>query len=242
MIIHRTFPLVVGIVFSFAVAGHGAVVTFHAGSMYASAWDGKSGDVNNTLPASLPLDTTHTVTDDIASNTSAYLFNHSALLISVDHARGTFGSTNTASRHTIPIEFSVNQDTPYSLSGFYNLAGENRITLYAQLVDASAGNAVLFRNQQHSTNTPGQAFTLGEIEGDGGGFPSTQFLSGSLNGTLLAGHHYKLEYNFLIQRTTTTAGSATASGQLLLQIPEPASLTLVAIAGLLLIRHQRHAP
>ena len=128
------------------------------------------------------------------------------------------------------IQFTIDEDTPYALSGFYNLAGLDAVQLECKLTDTTASQ-VLFNNKQRSNNTPNQHFTLGELEGD---YAPTTYLSGDLTGMLTGGHTYKLAYHFFIMHRGSNQ-SAGADGQIRLQIgsaiPEPS--TLASVGGLL---------
>lgn len=214
---------------------HAGNINVTAGSMFIRAWDRSGGAQESILAASLPLDTSDSVTDGFpaATNLTTYDFSNSGFTITVDHTRAGFGG-HTQSRHQLPVQFTVDQDTPYALSGFYNLAGLERLTFKGVLTDVTTAQA-LFRNQQESYSTANENFTLGETNGDTPYGELSQFLSGDLTGTLTGGHTYELEYNFLVSHWVGSGQTADANGQIVLQIgaaiPEPS--TLAALGGLI---------
>ena len=210
-----------------------ATLTITQGSFHTRAWDGIGGVAEETLAATLPMNSSSVLTDNSASNTTTYDFSNSGLSIGVEHSRPTTANNNQAqSNFFVPLRFTLDQDADYSISGKYSQSGNGRIVFFFELVDLTGGMATVFRNQQISYNTVGESFTLGLLEGDGAA--NEKFLSGSLTGTLLAGHTYQLGYNFLLQRwTANSAASASGFFNLQIGVPEPtvAALAMLGIIG-----------
>ena len=227
---------IVGALGSAAMAGN---IDVTGGSMYIRAFDrftpGSVGE--STLAASLPLDVSESVSDHGASNLTTYDFNDSGFTITVDHTRVDYGNSHTQSHQINPIVFTIEEDSPYTLSGFYNLAGLDSVLLYAKLTDTTSSQ-VLFNNQQRSNNTPGDHLVLGELSGDVTA-SSSSWLSGDLMGTLTGGHTFELEYHFFIMHRGSNQ-PADADGQIRLHIvPEPATLSLLALGAVAVLRRRR---
>jgi hypothetical protein len=225
---------IVGALGSAAMAGN---ISITGGSMFIRAFDrftpGSVGE--STLAASLPLDLSESVSDHGASNLTTYDFNDSGFTITVDHTRVDYGNSHTQSHQINPILFTIEEDSPYTLSGFYNLAGLDAVLLYGKLTDTTTSQ-VLFNNQQRSNNTPGQHFILGEDAGDNA---ASSWLSGDLTGMLTGGHTFELEYHFFIMHRGSNQ-SADADGQIHLQIvPEPTTLSLLALGAVAILRRRR---
>jgi hypothetical protein len=85
---------------------------------------------------------------------------------------------------------------------------------------------VVFRGTQASDQTPNESFILGNQEGD-----DYNFLTGSLTGTLSAGHRYVFYYDAWMEQNTPLSSSfATATGYVQLTIvPEPSTAILVGL-------------
>lgn len=139
----------------------------------------------------------------------------------------------SGSQGTAFVHFSVDENTLYEISGSYALSDSEGRGLYfrTSLYDITAAPVTLFDSRQYSNHTPDESFTVGLLEGD-----TTNVLSGSATGILLAGHVYRfyadaaLESYPDVPRTTTASGT----GSLVLAlVPEPplAALLGVALAG-----------
>jgi hypothetical protein len=126
-------------------------------------------------------------------------------------------------------EFSVSATTPYVLSGTYAMSGQGIIQFEVYLYDVTS-SMILFDNYQASTSTPNQAFALGSTGGD-----LSNFLQGSLTGTLLVGHTYEWFYSARINSNATEYPAASATGNATLsfgaEVPEPASLIIWSLLG-----------
>jgi hypothetical protein len=141
---------------------------------------------------------------------------------------GTFagiGSDNLNEQGTA-LSFTVSTSMSYELSGIYGLTGDQSIRQVAKLVDVGTSE-VLFNNDQKSSNTSNETFTLGESGGD-----QSNVLSGSLIGQLLAGHTYEWSFGARLDYLNyTTMTSAEGYFKLVLSeatdpgvVPEAASL------------------
>jgi hypothetical protein len=141
------------------------------------------------------------------------------------------------------LEFAVDEDAPYQLSGFLNVTdvGETEggyVNQSATLYDSSAG-VIPFSGQQQSVRTHDEEFILGGLEGD----EINQLHPGSsLMGMLFADHTYTLSYLYMIAAEEDADSGASAVGNLTLKIgtvPEPSAVALCAIFAVLgLIRRR----
>ena len=92
--------------------------------------------------------------------------------------------------------FSVDADTTYDLSGFIDVTDvgdAGRVYMFGFLFDVTTHSYAAY-SEQESLNTQNESFTLGGAGGD-----NAHTFSGSLTGTLIAGHSYEWYYNTLIQ-------------------------------------------
>jgi hypothetical protein len=212
-------------------------VTLNVGGtsyLAATAQDGVSADTQYLYPAALPDLTNATATLSGASSTVYSDLSNAAFEISFDHVRT--GSYQSAAHATAFIYFSVDEDVDYLLEGTYTAIDPDgrRVVQQAGLYDFTAGSG-LFSNTQHSDATPNETFTLGLAEGD-----AANGLAGSLTGTLIAGHEYRLQVTNYMQAVPSASPSgASASGYTRLSfVPEPAT-ALLLLSGALAITARR---
>ncbi|HTW94430.1 MAG TPA: hypothetical protein VMD30_06545 [Tepidisphaeraceae bacterium] len=129
------------------------------------------------------------------------------------------------------IYFSVAADTSYLLAGSLTEVGggakDNYVDLQVILQDLTT-NTILFENGQTSEMTNNASFTLGQQHGD-----SSNDLSGSISGVLVAGDQYEWSTDGTIEQLINLEVSATATGSFDLYMPAP--LPRSACAGLLLL-------
>jgi hypothetical protein len=174
-------------------------------------------------PTVLPFDYISTSVDGDASSESVYSLSNDAFGITFDHARvSTYQSLGHSNG---VIFFSVDENIDYIASGSYSAVdSDGRETyLWAELHDSTIGS-VVFENLQWSQATPNESFTLGGAEGD-----FDNISTGSLTGTLIAGHDYTFEYNVFIQAdpTASASGAIATGGVALTFIPEPSTALLL---------------
>jgi hypothetical protein len=155
-----------------------------------------AGPGNNTFdseelnPNVLPYVQTSTSSDSPASSESDYNLSNDSFGITFDHVRGgKFSSVGFAQSYGF-IYFSVDQDIIYSATGSYAAVDHRvgRIFLTASLFDSTL-DSFMFESLQESNSTLNESFTLGLVEGD-----SLNTDTGSLTGTLIAGHDYAFFY------------------------------------------------
>lgn len=147
--------------------------------------------------------------------------------------------------------FTVDANTSYSLFGFYDVtdvSSAGKVRFHSTLMDVSASNALLFESAQESLSTMNESFVLGGAGGD-----SININSGSLTGTLIAGHSYAWFFQAFMQARPTADDGASALGNVSLilsdggtnPVPEPTSIALFGIGAIGLIvfhrRKRRHA-
>lgn len=141
------------------------------------------------------------------------------------------------------LAYSVSGDYSYSYPGPFVGFNQNIFAdLYVHLLDLST-NTMLFVNRQTSTYATGPfAFTVG---GTAGTLPYA--LDGSLSGALVSGNEY--EFVYAVDSRAGNVSTFSADGNVLLnvtsdvaEVPEPASLTLFGLGGLVfaLRRRARH--
>lgn len=250
----RPYALVYGALVGLALAAHvaAAPVTVNSSSLITQADNGSSVDTNfdnitafgtRTLSSTFG-GSSSTIYTDWQDTGSGALFD-----FDFDQVRpGAWGSTALASQYG--LQFTVGQsNTTYSLSGLYSVKASASNT-YARtaLLDLTTG-IYLFEDTSQSFNTANESFGLGVV-GDG---DDNNYNTGSLTGTLLAGHRYSLAFSNYTQAYPFADEGATATGCLTLslggatgggncgRIPEPGSLALagLALAGLGLARRGR---
>jgi hypothetical protein len=203
--------------------------------------------VETTVPSSANLsasigNTTSTAQVGMVGSTGGFAYS-----VDMAHAIDNRGSTLDFSAdiaETIALSFSFTalQDAIYDLSGFYSASGTDGYSVYSEVVlrDLTAP-AALFWDLNRSTFAPGtvlqpELFNLG-VAGDGN---IQNLTSGSLSGSLIAGHDYGFYYVAYINAayyydfpsgSTVTNGFATATGQYTLAIstavPEPTTMLLL---------------
>ena len=200
--------------------------------------DGVGSNVVNTVNpgAGLPYSYTSTSIDGLAASEAGYSLTNSGFDITLDHARtGAYLSIAQSSGY---IYFSADQDIDYIASGSYTAVDPSgrRTLLYSRLHDDTAGSYV-YRAEQQSYTTVNESFTLGGSGGD-----SYNFNSGSLTGTLIAGHNYQFHYNtFVLADTTASPSGVTGTGNVSLTfVPEPTTALLLTLGLALLGIRRRH--
>jgi len=187
------------------------------------------------IPTSLP--DSGTVSASFAGNTATvgYSLSNAAFMITFGETSGV--NSNDTGYVIAQLDFTPDANVDYSLDGAYGaLDAEAGYDAYSvSLVDLT-DSVALFVNSQVSVGTPSESFTLGQVGGD-----SSNSLSGSLSGSLIAGHNYR--FNVQSQKANLGAsGIASASGFASLTfIPEP-DTGLLVMAGLfgLAYRQRRH--
>lgn len=178
-------------------------------------------------PNSAPF--TQTVTASMGQSTSISTFTISDTLIEmliVEHSRASSAGGQPAfADTTMNINFSVDQDVRYVLSGRYDALGgdSDKMDQLGEVRLAQGASETLFRNLQRTTDSSVASFVLGEEEGD-----AVNYLTGSLTGTLTAGTTYFFGASAFTQGfPPTESGSATGYVRLQL-IPEPATGIMLA--------------
>src|SRR5208283_2657422 len=136
-------------------------------------------------PTSLPFQQTQVAFFESVTAETIYSLSSDGLSIGFNHVRLERSSAESLGS----IYFEVDQDAGYSLSGQYTLGGSRDISFGVNLYDLTVGQA-LFLNAQESLLTTNQSFLLGRTAGD-----FQNGLSGSMNGSLTAGHTYRLIYD-----------------------------------------------
>jgi hypothetical protein len=193
--------------------------------------------VSDRFPTALPYADTHSLSQGAASSTDIYAFTESNFNIRVNHHRP--GLIDSGAGTSSDVFFSVAAGAPYLLSGTYTAIEPDprHVVIDVTFSDVDT-HQVLFHNRQSSLSTPNESFVLGGSGGD-----SENEVSGSLSGSLLAGHRYHLEYHPQIYANFTGTESS-ASGFINLAIPEPGTIGLISLFafGGLLRRNRSRIP
>jgi len=154
-----------------------------------------------------------------------------------DHERS---GSESAARSFGGISFTLSEPLHYAIEGSFVLSGSGYSDLSVRLTDTSTypDSVHLYRGRHESNATPDESFTLGQAGGD---LVSEE--AGSLTGTLQPGIEYELHYYYSISNDPYVPGSAaTADGMLsftLDAVPEPTSLTLLALGAIAVLRRRR---
>ena len=203
---------------------------------------------NRTLTASNGGSNTNASIEWVDSSAGAFFF------FDWNHSR-TGSSSSLSQTYNTGLNFTVAEDTTYSLAGLYDVDGSGsagRVLSDIVFTDVT-NNTELFKDLSWSESTLNESFTLGDA-GDGDLFNTT---NGSLTGNLLAGNSYRFYFNNYTGAYPDADGGATGSGCLSLSIggvgganscgaesvPEPAPLMLMSLglAGLIIRRRQQSA-
>jgi hypothetical protein len=197
-----------------------ASVTLLNGYNYTRVYD----VANNLYPSDTPPDDLAIPysLDVVASTDTGHAITHvsrtqSSFDYEFDHVRPTSQSSYVESYGY--SQFTVDQDTPYAVSGNYNLTGSEGVYFFAYLWDSSTGDKLY--DYHYSNDTANATFTLGSP------VDSENYYSvGSLTGLLEAGHTYGFSYTAFIQANTTGDTTASAVGSISLafgSVPEPST-------------------
>ncbi len=184
-----------------------------------------SGTGSNNLeylyPTTTPYLATSTSIDGGASSESEYDLSDTGITITLTQSRDTTGGALADSLGQ--IRFSVDEDTGYVISGYYNHYDDNvghTTGMLTELYDVTGAPVMLFGNTQLSYATPFENLVLGQTGGD-----NMNSLAGSLTGILTAGTEYRLDfYTFMATDALLTPNSANVSGEISLlfaPVPEP---------------------
>lgn len=204
--------------FVLSVAAHAITIT--SNNVYASvnSSDGSADGhfYGTSIPTSLLIDAT---AGEFYSRMQIDYFgsgNQVTLLTTFDQKRSGDVYHAFADGNDATMYFTADANTTYSLSGAYSSTGVSsagQVYFSSNLYDQTAGS-YNFYNYQSSVYTLNENFVLGGVDGD-----IYNGLSGSLTGSLIAGHSYEWIYEAVTTRNYDhTDGGATATGFLRLDI------------------------
>lgn len=184
-----------------------------------------------------PFIDTHTAVSGPTSAESRYDFtiegNSAALDFGFSLARSA--SESWTQSHGL-IRFLVTEPTAYAFRGQLAMSGTGLLVLRAGLVEAEYPNPHLYIGDHASWATPDESFALGTPGGDLGWTET-----GDITGTLTPNVAYILFYYYGLENNPVTQTTATAEGSLnFALIPEPSSVLLLALGGLVLVK-RRHS-
>ena len=219
------------------IAGSAEAFTTTLGDLFEStthvaalSWDQTGGTHSEVFeyPWMLPSSGAPTAIDGEAQGTSVYDLSNAVFEVAPEHSiTGLFGS---AGQTVAVFNFTVDEGVNYTAAGSFSVVSPDGrfIYLYGSLFDWDL-NSFAFESWQRSVSTPNESLTLGQSGGD-----ESNTSSGSLTGTLVAGHHYEFYISaYVSSRISPSTTPATASGVLSLhlsQAPEVPSSTPVGIA------------
>jgi hypothetical protein len=178
------------------------------------------------------LGTTATATEPGFSSTTTSVLSATgdtaSFLAIFDQTRPAGLSTDLAVG-VVQAAFTTSIDVTYVASGSYTTSGAGVSRLQSALYDYTTASYV-FTSIQSNHGVP-TAFTLGGMDGN-----FQNFLTGSMTGTLPAGHHF----SWLAQtdtQATENDGGATGSGSISLvlggsTVPEPGTLAFAGLAAI----------
>jgi hypothetical protein len=181
--------------------------------------------------STLPVSTTTEAAMDGDTATSNWTMSNAGLAVDLLHVAS--GLDNSLASTRAELFFTVDADVAYSFSGDYSMVGAARsMQLRAWLWDMDAG--VDIYNESHwSIATNGESFALGTPGGD-----LFDTLTGSQQGTLLAGVRYRLILDAFLSGAAT--GQASAVGDISMTlVPEPGTGLLIALGLCLAVAGRR---
>jgi len=186
------------------------------------------------LPLSdpLPFQATVTATDGTAADLSAatYTLSGSQFHVVMDQKRVSVGRHSVVTESYGSLFFTPDADADYGLAGRYHVDQNTTASaldyFYLSLTDVTL-QETLFSTEQQSYHTLSQDFVAGQDGGD-----ASNVTSGSLTGTLLAGHVYQLDHDYKAESSSRGDGGATAFGSVTLDFTSATSLADPAEAPL----------
>ncbi len=191
---------------------------------------------DNEFPLSLPSLGTAIANHGGASSATAFELSDFGFLITFDHVRPTTLFSNAESHFF--VDFVPSSTVNYVLEGQYQAVDPlgNGIRQFVHFEDLSSPVPWLIYSNQESLITPNENFVLGEAGGD-----QENQLVGSITGTLIAGHEYRLGvHSYLFAEPGAPIADATASGYFSLAfVPEPSVALLCGLGLAGLVAHRR---
>jgi hypothetical protein len=162
-----------------------------------------------------------------------YSFSDAGFIISnVDYSLGAANDKSTFAEVYGIIIFTPTVDTDWELSGAYSWAGDwaNGFSLFARIQDTATQTEVT----RHYYDSAGVLSNVNYIVGTGVGNVSN--IVGPTSGTLLAGVEYEYQFGLAVDNNQYSPQTGSAVGELALDfiVPEPATMLLLGLGGLVL--------
>ena len=179
--------------------------------------------VSTTLPENNTVEALINAGGQIRSNTTSYMGTTNSLRLDVNHqiiSQRNFpfvsleGRTDTSGLGMVgdAFWFTVEKDVDYVMEGVWEVTNDSSDTieaarLFTYLIDQTDATVLLFYDG-YSQDVPDASFTFGGEAGNS----SNAYFEGSTSGTLLAGHNYRLDYQFLVDDLPGVDGTTAANG------------------------------
>lgn len=172
------------------------------------------------------------------SASANYSFSDAGFVISdVAYSLGARNNKSSFAEVYGTIIFTPQFDTEWELSGDFTWAGSwlNGFTLFARIQDTATETEVT----RHYYQTTGVESSASLTVGSGTG--NTFNVIGPTSGTLLAGIEYEYMFDLAVDNNMYSPQTGTALGDLALTlvVPEPATMLMLGIGGLVLRAHRR---
>ncbi len=125
------------------------------------------------------------------------------------------------------IEFTVNEQETFSITGAYDIVGVGTSSLFVQLVELGETETVLFESSQINRFAPDVELVVGGTSGD-----RFNYLLGSASGELAPGN-YAFRYSFSRRHDLMDYLPGTGEGALRLTVtPEPATFGMLVLGAM----------
>lgn len=178
-----------------------------------------------------PFNTTSSASSGGITSNAEYTLQSNLIRFDYDFSRATDGSAFIDGS----IDFVATSNEAFEISGLHSLgttSGNQRFRLNVSLFDGSTN---LFSTIQESNDVAAGSHILGQ-----GGGNSRNVLTGSTTGNLVAGTLYQLNFDASLNTSLSNSGGGESSGFIQIAfVPEPSSLAILSLGGLLVIR-RRH--
>lgn len=205
-----------------------------------TAYQSVNNVTGSLMPVALPFGDSHTAIRGDETSSASYDLTDSRFTIDFTHVgnsvRFRFGGQTHQDGVTTfsSVRFSVDVDTPYTITGNYAAAGARRKYFSVSLTTASSLTPVYESIQDtQAGQSSSESFVVGGADGD-----SFNSLTGSATGMLTAGERYTFWLfsslsNEVIAPPVTAAGSGSVSlfiGAVTTPIPLPPAVVLLGTA------------